>query len=154
MKKWDTRFMRLAREVSSWSKNAGIKIGVVIVNPERRIIGTGYNGFPAKLSDSSSNYENNTIKHLRMIHGEMNAIFNSVAPLANGTMYVYGCTPCAQCAGAIIQNRISRVLVHSTVDTPRSWKKSVQEAKSMFNEAGIPLININQEMLTNDRKKV
>ncbi len=44
--KWDKRFLKLAREISTWSKDPSSKIGAVIVNDERRILATGYNGFP------------------------------------------------------------------------------------------------------------
>ena len=44
--KWDKRFMRVAREISSWSKDPSKQIGAVAVNSDRRILATGYNGFP------------------------------------------------------------------------------------------------------------
>ena len=49
--KWDRRFLRIAYEVSSWSKDVGTRVGSVLVC-DRRIIATGYNGFPSKISDT------------------------------------------------------------------------------------------------------
>ena len=43
--KWDERFSRIAYEVATWSKDPGTKVGAVLVL-DRRIIATGYNGFP------------------------------------------------------------------------------------------------------------
>ena len=43
--KWDVRFMRMAHEVASWSKDPSTKVGCVLVK-DRKIISMGYNGFP------------------------------------------------------------------------------------------------------------
>ena len=48
--KWDQRFIRVAREVSSWSKDPSKQIGAVIVK-DKRILATGYNGFPKGIDD-------------------------------------------------------------------------------------------------------
>ena len=47
MDKWDHRFVKLAREIASWSScfAPGRKIGCVIVK-DKRIMTTGYNGAP------------------------------------------------------------------------------------------------------------
>ena len=45
MNKWDNRFVAIAELVADWSKDPGTKVGAVLVQ-DRRIISTGYNGFP------------------------------------------------------------------------------------------------------------
>ena len=55
--KWDQRFIRVAREVSSWSKDPSKQIGAVIVK-DKRILATGYNGFPKGIDDSADKYNN------------------------------------------------------------------------------------------------
>ena len=51
--KWDKRFMRVAREISAWSKDPSKQIGAVAVNDDRRILATGYNGFPKGIEDKT-----------------------------------------------------------------------------------------------------
>ena len=51
--KWDERFLRMAKEVSTWSKDPSTKVGAVGVDINRRIKCTGYNGFPRSIRDDS-----------------------------------------------------------------------------------------------------
>ena len=52
LNKWDERFVRIAFEVATWSKDPGTKVGAVLV-ADRRIIASGYNGFPQGIEDLS-----------------------------------------------------------------------------------------------------
>jgi len=49
--KWDARFLRLAREVASWSKDRSTKVGAVIVTEDKTPGPYGYNGFPRMIKD-------------------------------------------------------------------------------------------------------
>jgi len=42
--KWDKRFLRIAKEVASWSKDPRSQVGAIAVQ-SRRIVATGYNDF-------------------------------------------------------------------------------------------------------------
>ncbi len=112
--KWDTRFMRMAREVSTWSKDPSSKIGAVIVNDKRRILATGYNGFPEGIDDTEERLNNRDLKYPRIIHGEMNALLNALkngVSVENATLYVYGLPVCPDCMKAIIQSGIRRIVM-------------------------------------------
>ena len=50
--KWDKRFLRIAQEVSSWSKDPSKQIGAV-ATLDNRIVATGYNGFPSSIDDNA-----------------------------------------------------------------------------------------------------
>ena len=43
---WDEYFMSTARLSSMRSKDPATQVGAVIVNGQKRIVGTGYNGMP------------------------------------------------------------------------------------------------------------
>ena len=43
--KWHKRYIQLAKEVSTWSKDPSRKIGAVIVGEHCQIISQGFNGF-------------------------------------------------------------------------------------------------------------
>lgn len=133
--KWDRRFLRLAREISSWSKDPTTKVGCVIVDVSNRVVGTGYNGFPKLVPDLPEHLENKEEKRLRVIHAEMNAIQFSTGNLNGATLY---CThyPCASCAGIVIQRGIYRIVVPAaTSELGTDWKKSVEVARHMFESA-------------------
>ena len=112
--KWDTRFMRLAKEISSWSKDPSSKIGAVIVNDERRILATGYNGFPKGIQDSAERLNDREQKYPRIVHAEMNALMNALysgVSVKDATIYVYGLPVCPECTKSIIQAGIKRVVI-------------------------------------------
>ena len=64
--KWDTRFMRLAREIADWSKDPSSKIRAIIVNDKRRILATGYNGFPEGIEDTEERLNNREERYPRL----------------------------------------------------------------------------------------
>src|SRR6056300_1257995 len=76
--KWDKRFMDMAQMISTWSKDPSSKIGAVAVNDEKRILATGYNGFPRGIADTEERLNNRDEKYPRIIHAEMNVLMNAL----------------------------------------------------------------------------
>ncbi len=132
-KVWDNRFLAMALTVSQWSKDPDHQVGAVIVDKLNRVISVGYNGPPRGVVDIG--LEEKT-KVLRSIHAELNAVLNSNIGIEGCTLYVYPFSPCAQCAAAIIQKGISRI-VYKTDTQLRTWKASQMEAFRMLDEVGI-----------------
>jgi len=135
--KWDKRFMRVAREISSWSKDPSKQIGAVAVNSDRRILATGYNGFPQGIEDAPYRYEDRSIKYDLVVHAEMNCIYNATyngISLKDATLYVWGLPVCHDCAKGIIQVGINRIVM-SADDIPEQWADSFHKSAQMFREA-------------------
>ena len=136
--KWDQRFIRVAREVSSWSKDPSKQIGAVIVK-DKRILATGYNGFPRGIDDADYRYNNRELKYELIVHAEMNAIYNATyngVSLDGATMYVSGLPCCNRCALGLIQTGIKRVVMQGNPDDPR-WADSWKMSMDLFNETNI-----------------
>ena len=88
--RWDVRFLRIAEEVRFWSKDPGTKVGCVLVN-DRRILSTGYNGFPSTISDDLERYIDREYKLSVTVHAEANAILNAAkngTKVEGSTLYV------------------------------------------------------------------
>ena len=51
MTDWNKRFLDLAGHVAGWSKDPSTKVGAVIVNDDKQVLGLGYNGFPRGVHD-------------------------------------------------------------------------------------------------------
>jgi len=137
--KWDQRYLKLAKEVSFWSKDPSTQIGCIAVNDKGQILATGYNGFPKNIKDSRDRYENKELKYKYIVHGEMNTIYNAThngVSLDGATMYVTGLPTCSDCAKGIIQVGVKRVVMEK-IDIPDHWKDSWNLTKSLFNEAGV-----------------
>ena len=135
---WDKRFLAVAKEISTWSKDPSKKIGAIIVK-DKRILATGYNGFPKGIDDSLERYENREVKYELVVHAEMNAIYNAAAngiSCKDATLYVYGLPVCSNCAKGIVQTGINRIVMDAT-DVPQRWIDSFDKTKDMFDEVGI-----------------
>ncbi len=139
---WDSRFLKIAKnEVSSWSKDPSRKHGAVIVS-DKRIISTGYNGFPRNIADSEERYSDRPTKYKFVVHAELNCILNAAyngISTKDSTMYVAGgLRVCHECAKSIIQAGIKKVIVFSEGDS--GWEESTSLANDLFKEAGIEYI--------------
>lgn len=135
---WNKRFIELARHISEWSKDPSSKVGAVIVDSNRRIVSTGYNGFPRGVVDSNERLENRDIKYRMVLHAEENAIMFAKQNLQGCSLYVTTMPPCSHCAALIIQSGIKHVYAPKS-DIPDRWAESVAITKQMFSESGVTL---------------
>jgi dCMP deaminase len=141
--KWDTRFMKLAKEISTWSKDPSTKVGAIIVNNERRILATGYNGFPRGIKDTAERLNDREKKYPLIVHAEMNALMNALyngVSVKNATIYVWPLPICSECTKNIIQSGITRVSIISPKNASEMWKNQWEKtSKLMFEEAGVKI---------------
>ena len=139
--KWQARFIKLAEEIATWSKDPSSRVGAVIVRPDRTICSVGFNGFPRGVEDSQDAIANRDAKLLRTIHAELNAILSAKEPLTGYSLFVWPFQPCAQCAAAIIQAGIADVYCPFNDHlTHERWSESFKAALQMFDEAQVRVI--------------
>ncbi len=135
---WDEYFMSVAVLSSMRSKDPNTQVGACIVNPDKKIVGTGYNGFPIGCSDDVFPWARTGVpletKYPFVCHAELNAILNSISRDLRGcTLYVV-MFPCNECAKAIIQSGI-REVVYQINKYPDS--DNVKASSLMLKEAGV-----------------
>jgi dCMP deaminase len=109
---------------------------------DRRIISTGYNGLPASLSDSLDRYNDRDFKLATIIHAEKNAIFNAAkngSSSEGATAYITW-PPCSQCASALIQAGVERVICPDPKDGPDRWVSNFLLANELLYEAGVKVL--------------
>lgn len=149
--KWHIRFIKMAMEVSTWSKDPSSKVGAVLVSEHGDIISQGYNGFPRNVADTDERLNNREEKLKRVVHAEENAICNAArrGAATNGSLlYVCLLPICNNCAKSIIQAGIKHIYIPSTsniTDSSNRWYDSWQTALEMFTEAGVPITSVNME---------
>lgn len=136
--KWDRRFMELADFIAQWSKDPSTKVGAVVVDPRnKRVVSTGFNGFPFGVEDKAERLDDRSVKYEMVVHAETNALMFAGGQAQNCTLYVTPLPPCARCAVLVIQAGIRRV-VSPTPDTSREpWKTQFEISSQMFKEAGV-----------------
>lgn len=138
---WNQRYLNIAKQIASWSKDPSTKVGAVIVGDKNQIISQGYNGFPRGFNDSLDRLYNRETKYKFTIHAEANALYNALynGVSVNGTtIYVHGLPVCVECAKAIIQSGIKRVVYDSL--PKENWKQSNENALKLFSEAGVDVV--------------
>ena len=135
---WDSYFMGVALLAAQRSKDEGTQVGACIVNDENKIVSVGYNGMPTGCDDNEMPWGREglplEVKYMYVCHAELNAILNSGANSLKGTRLYCTLFPCNECAKAIIQSGIKKVIYLSDkyADTD-----SVKASKKMFEQVGI-----------------
>ena len=139
-KKWDERYFNIAEETASWSKDPSTVIGAVIVGDKGQIKSQGYNGFPRGIDDTPERYNDRPTKYKYVIHAELNAVYNALhngTSVLGDTIYVTGLPVCHECAKAIIQVGIKKVVYDTPITDQVGWSDSGKLALEMFEEANI-----------------
>ena len=138
--KWHDRYLELAQQIASWSKDPSSKIGAIAVGSKGQVLAQGYNGFPRGIEDSEIRFENKELKYKYVVHAEMNLIYNASyngVSLDGSTVYVTGLPVCSECAKGLIQVGVREVIMPTQEDTPDKWVESFQLSKELFEEAGV-----------------
>ncbi|MEG1012060.1 MAG: dCMP deaminase family protein, partial [Ruthenibacterium sp.] len=138
---WDEYFMSVALLSAQRSKDDSSQVGACLVSRENKILSMGYNGMPTGCFDDDMPWERNAAdplktKYMYVCHAELNAILNH----ASGTGSLRGARlyttlfPCNECAKAIIQSGIAKVVYYEDkyADTD-----AVKASKRMLDMVGI-----------------
>ena len=112
---WDEYFMGIALLSAQRSKDSNTQVGACIVNADNKILSVGYNGMPTGCSDDEMPWGRESddpldTKYPFVCHAELNAILNSNIPSLSGSTLYVTLFPCNECAKAIIQCGIKRVV--------------------------------------------
>lgn len=115
---WNDYFMAVAHLSAMRSKDPSTQVGACIVNEQNRIVGIGYNGFPAGCHDDELPWERaaaNVLdtKYMYVCHAEMNAILNRISSDTRDCRIYVVLFPCNECAKLIIQSGIREVIYMS-----------------------------------------
>ena len=105
---WDEYFLALAEQVSKRSPDPATKHGCVLVDADKRVISTGYNGPVSGLPNDMVPLER-PAKYNWFIHAEDNAVAFARCDLRRATAYVTG-QPCAACFRRLLQVGIRRIV--------------------------------------------
>ena len=142
--KWDKRYLNLAKEVSTWSKDPSTQVGAVLVNYEWQKEFLGYNGFPHGVKDLPERYNDRELKYKLVNHAESNAIRKAGDYARGATLYVYPAFSmppiCNECAKDALSARIKEVVGYEpdmTDSRVQRWLEAIKISQMMFEEAGI-----------------
>ncbi len=139
---WDEYFMGLAHLSALRSKDPNTQVGAAIVDENHRVVSVGYNGFPKGCSDDEFPWSREggvlSSKYAFVVHAELNAILNSPRLVSGCTIYV-SLFPCNECAKAIIQSGIKKIVYESD---KYAHTETTQASKKMLEAAGVELVQL------------
>tara|TARA_R110000823_G_scaffold97570_2_gene211893 strand:+ start:1771 stop:2289 length:519 start_codon:yes stop_codon:yes gene_type:complete len=139
--------LKLAYDVSGWSKDPSTKVGAVIAR-DKDILGVGYNGFPSAIEDAEATLNDRALKYPRVIHGELNALKHSKVDVTGATLYTWPFQPCSACTIQMINYEVARIVAPSYEDDNPTWIESFKNADVLIKEGGIELVLPNLHEIT------
>lgn len=137
--KWHLRFIQLAENVATWSKDPKRHVGALIVTENYRNFSIGYNGFPRGIADTDRRLATKMLRQSLMVHAERNALDNAPFPLTDCTLYATKFL-CAECAKGVIQCGVTMVVAPFPDFKHRTWSASFHLALQLLQEANIRII--------------
>jgi dCMP deaminase len=141
--KWDVFYLKMAKMVSTISKDPSTQTGAVIVRPNRSVCSVGFNGFPRVMPDNPEWYANREEKYSRVVHCEMNAQIFAREPLDGYTLYTWPFASCDRCCVTMLQSGIIRfVFPELAEDKKERWEKPLNLTKRYIGESGMTFIEI------------
>lgn len=147
---WDEYWLNMVYFIASRSTDDSTHIGAVVVDDDHVLRSIGYNGFCRGVNHDDPKKQLRPAKYLHMEHAERNAIYSA----ARTGMVLKGCTifsngiPCCDCARAIVQAGIKRVVVDLNWDKAQTevyankWAEQFIQTKALFDECGIELVEV------------
>ena len=150
---WNVRFLNLALEVASWSKDSSSKVGAVIVTPDKNPVSFGFNGMPPGIDDNVAERHDRPEKYFWMEHAERNAIYQADRHLLKGSFIFATHMPCADCARAIIKSKVSGLvyIAEHGIDSPVCQRNhdNYRASQEMLAESGIEIHTVSKLYLRN-----
>ena len=136
---WDEYFMGIALFSAQRSKDNSTQVGACIVNSEKKIVSVGYNGMPIGCCDDAMPWERTgestlDTKYPFVCHAELNAILNSNGGNLKGATLYVTLYPCNECAKAVIQSGIKRVVY---MENKYADTDGVKASVMMFEKCGV-----------------
>lgn len=136
--KWDLHFLDMSKHASEMSKDPSTKTGAVIVDPNRRVVSTGYNGFPKLMKDTPEAYANREEKYSRIVHCEMNALIFAQRDLTGCTLYTWPFMSCDRCVVHMIQAGIETfVFPKAPPESLARWGEAFKKVEGYIDECGL-----------------
>lgn len=134
--------LKIAYFEAKKSTNPSTQNGAILIDDEGNIIFSARNSFPDRIAETKERQ----IKPLRYkfsVHAERNVLYQAarLGIKTKGLTMVCPWAACSDCAQAIIQTGIKRLVVHKqALDKSGSWQEDIDLAFEMLREAKVEII--------------
>ena len=137
------KLLQEAYRLAEGSPDPSTHNAALLVDERGIVLSSGINEFPQGVDYTEERWER-PLKYQVIEHAERNSIFAAAkAGIAvDGLTMVCPWAACADCARAIIQAGVRRLVTHKDAydRSPERWKESIAIAFTMLEEAGIEVV--------------
>lgn len=138
--------MRLAYLVAQRGTCPRRQVGAVLIDQDKRVVATGYNGAPAGLPHclEVGCLEvdiNGKPSCVRVLHAEANALLYAGINASRGCVLYTTTSPCYDCAKEIVQAGVIGVFYHEFY-----LSRNSQLTQDLFTSAGIEYLQLKEEL--------
>lgn len=137
------RFLKRAYIYSRKSPDPSTKNGALLVSKSNEILTCECNKFPIGVTTTAARLFDKQTKYRMIVHAENGAIFKSARQgkqTRGSTLYCPFCS-CSECAKAIIQGGVERIVCHAQLmalaSSHTTWVNTIVSAWEMLHEVGI-----------------
>jgi len=109
---WPIYLKEIANAIKNKSEDPSTQVGAVIIDKNRRIVSTGYNGWVAGCNEVLMSWEDRDLKLEMVIHAEMNALIFAKQDLKGCEVYSTH-SPCSNCLKHLLQAGIRAIYYDS-----------------------------------------
>ncbi|MEK7498629.1 MAG: deaminase [Patescibacteria group bacterium] len=141
--------LRMAYTIARQSHDPSTQNGALLIDDNGVILGRDYNQFPYGVQETPARWER-PLKYKVIEHAERNVIFQlaRIGISTDGLTMVCPWAPCSDCARAIIQSGLARLVTHKQAHdrSPEFWRKEIDVAFEMLHEAGVDVVMYDGEV--------
>lgn len=135
------KYLKIAYEYAEkHSTDPSTQNGAILVNNKGKIVAKGANHFPEKVKETKKRWQRPQ-KYFYVTHAERTVIHNAAKKgiKTKGLTLYCPWAACSDCARAIIESGIKKVVVHKKImdKTPKRWEASTKASIEMFKETGV-----------------
>lgn len=138
--------LKMAYEKAKESKDPSTQNAALLVNDTGRVLVADINRFPESVITNKERWER-PLKYKFVEHAERNVCYISAKQgiKTEGLTMVCPWAACSDCARAIIQSGIIRLVTHQQAHerSPEFWAKEIEIAFAMLKEAGVEIVIYN-----------
>lgn len=134
--------LKIAYGKAQESTNPSTQNGAVLVDDKGNVVLSAVNSFPDGVAETQER-QTKPLRYKFSVHSERNVLYRAarLGIKTEGLTMVCPWAACSDCAQAIIQTGIKRLVVHKqALDRSDKWQENIELAFKMLREAGVEII--------------
>ncbi|MFA5386372.1 MAG: deaminase [Candidatus Paceibacterota bacterium] len=134
--------LKIAYTKAQGSTNPSTQNGAILIEDDGSIVLSAINSFPDGVVETQER-QKKPLRYKFSVHAERNVLYRAalLGIKTKGLTMVCPWAACSDCAQAIIQTGIRRLVTHKqALDRSNTWQEDIELAFTMLREAGVEII--------------